>query len=91
MNTSRTQRERIIAILSDSRTGLTRNEINRVTRVQRKEIPIQTLCRRLPELIELGYVVEVDRRECSVTREKNAVYRLSASMRGAVAKARKAA
>jgi len=84
MSKTRNQQERIIAILYEDRTGLTRNEINRETRKHGKEIGIQTLCRRLPELIEMGYVTTINKRKCPVTGELNAIYRLTGAKRAAV-------
>ena len=83
-----TQQDRIIAILYEDRTGLTRNEINRVTRKHGREIPIQTLCRRLPELVEMGMVVTINKRKCPVTGELNAIYRLSGSLRSVMTRQR---
>lgn len=79
MKRTQQQRSRILAILLGYQQGLTRNEINSRTRATGREIPIQTLCRRMRELEELGLVATTHRRECTITRATSCVYQLTAA------------
>lgn len=79
MNTKE-QRNHILSILYEGRE-MTRNQINAVTRRNRREIPIQTLCRRLRELEDMGMVTSIERGTCPLTRAPNKIYRLTGSMR----------
>mgnify|MGYP000350641293 CR=1 FL=1 len=85
---SHIQRERILEILFNSKIGMTRNEINEETRMSDKEIKIQSLCRRIPELLDTGLIVYIEDRECSVTNAKNQVFRLSGRMRTVISRER---
>lgn len=87
MNTQK-QREQILAILFDG--PMTRNQINAVTRRNRREIPVQTLCRRLRELEDMGMVTCIERGTCPLTRATNKIYRLTGSMRGQMTRERAA-
>lgn len=87
---TRKQRERILALLYNERAGLTRNQLNAITRQRRAEIPIQTLCSRLRELEEMGKVTVFEHAKCPVTGERNAVYRLTGATRGGMTRQREA-
>lgn len=82
----RRQADRILGYLFQVKQGLTRAEINRITRRERFEIPIQTLCRRLRELEEAELITSVTERECSVTHHKNRVYQLTGHARSFINK-----
>ena len=72
------QRERIRMSLYDL-GGATRNEI-----AEHTGLLVQTLCRRLRELEDLGHIVRFTHRECTCTHQQNIEYRLSGHMRGAI-------
>lgn len=74
-----TQRERIRQYLYRSSTGATRNVIARDTGLM-----VQTLCRRLRELEDLGHITRVRRSICPVTATLNIEYRLSGNQRAAM-------
>lgn len=80
MNRTQQQRERILAILFAGQ-GMTRNEINAQSRASGREIPIQTMCRRLRELEDMNLVVSITKRECKITKASNREYCLTGSMR----------
>jgi|GEM_PF-1353080 len=67
-----TQRERIRQYLYSCPHGATRNEIHRDTGLM-----VQTLCRRLRELEDLGHITAWRRVICPVTGAMNLQYRLS--------------
>ena len=74
-----TQRERIRQYLYSCSFGATRNEIHRDTGLM-----VQTLCRRLRELEDLGHVTRLRRVICPVTHTLNIEYRLSGDQRAAM-------
>lgn len=61
-----TQRSKILMALRRDGEGLTRNEIAMMTR-----IPIQSVCLRVGELLELGAVMRGPARACSCTKREN--------------------
>lgn len=74
-----TQREKIRQYLYSSPRGATRNVIARDSGVL-----VQTLCRRLRELEDLGHIARMPRVHCPVTGTLNIEYRLSGSQRAAM-------
>lgn len=76
-----TQRERIRQYLYRCPFGATRNEIHRDTGIK-----VQTLCRRLRELEDLGHITRARRSICPVTATLNIEYRLSGNQRAAMAR-----
>lgn len=74
-----TQRERIRQYLYRCQFGATRNVIHRDTGLM-----VQTLCRRLRELEDLGHITRARRSICPVTATLNIEYRLSGNQRAAM-------
>ena len=71
-----TQRERIRQYLYRCQFGATRNEIARGSGVL-----VQTLCRRLRELEDLGHITGLQRVICPETGVLNKNYRLTGNQR----------
>ena len=76
-----TQRERIRQYLYRCQFGATRNEIARGSGVL-----VQTLCRRLRELEDLGHITGIQRVICPETGVLNKNYRLTGNQRAAMAR-----
>ncbi|MAC14253.1 MAG: hypothetical protein CL539_06180 [Alcanivorax sp.] len=74
-----TQRERIRQYLYRCQFGATRNEIHRDTGLM-----VQTLCRRLRELEDLGHIAGIQRVICPETGVLNKNYRLTGNQRAAM-------
>jgi len=74
-----TQRERIRQYLYRCQFGATRNEIARGSGVL-----VQTLCRRLRELEDLGHITGIRRVICPETGVLNKNYRLTGNQRAAM-------
>ena len=74
-----TQRERIRQYLYRCQFSATRNEIARGSGVL-----VQTLCRRLRELEDLGHITGIQRVICPETGVLNKNYRLTGNQRAAM-------
>lgn len=74
-----TQRERIRQHLYRCQFGATRNVIHRDTGLM-----VQTLCRRLRELEDLGHITGIQRVICPETGVLNKNYRLTGNQRAAM-------
>lgn len=73
------QRERIRQYLYRRQFGATRNEIHRDTGLM-----VETLCRRLRELEDLGHITGIQRVICPETGVLNKNYRLTGNQRAAM-------